>query len=304
MNYGIEDNKFYIDIKSCDRKPGNMREESEHRARELASKSDKLLLSLSSGVDSQSIVHSFQQIGATIDTVFMYLPGYNDYEYENLQIVAKKFNIKPMIIDFDPYKIKDDLIQESAETGIHVYSILWKHFLTLIPEDRDFLQMTHDPYVHWPEADVPDKEFCFYMGYNMPEIHRDRAFRLVDRSGELYYYGDTPEFLLSIIDDPIFRAALKAFPYIKDNGVVKDGADLMRADRWDYYIKPFMYGKYWKDELLYFPKYVGFEKLDFFNIIDGSYFKQSILVNYERFIKLLKSPPGNSFRFYEQVRLK
>ena len=77
MNYGFEDNKWWIDYQSCRWKPGNMREESDRRAVEIGSSSQKIMLSLSGGVDSQSMLLSFLSQNIPVECAFLYLPNYN-----------------------------------------------------------------------------------------------------------------------------------------------------------------------------------------------------------------------------------
>jgi hypothetical protein len=297
MNYGFDDKKFYVEFKSCDRIPGNMKEENDRRAVELAQLGSKLMLSLSSGLDSQSVLHSFHTQGIPIDTYFMYLPGYNDFEYENLKVIDQKYQIKTNIIDIDIDKIRLDLEEEFEKTGIHKYSLLWKKWLMMLPPDQDLVQMAHDPFVHISKR----KQFYYFMSYNSPEVQRERANKLIDRPGRVIAYGDTPEFLVSILSDDVFKAALYSYEYFDGNGLHKPGVKLQTVDRWDYYIKPLIYGKYWKDQLIYFPKYVSFEKLNWMNLPVPSYKEHGISMPYFDLINHLTSEPGNVKRFYENV---
>lgn len=299
MKYGFEDGKFYFDFNSCSRPAGNMKEENDRRAVELAEQSSKLMLSLSSGLDSQSVLHSFHTQGIPIDTYFMYLPGYNDNEYTNLKILDKKYQIKTNIVDINVDAIRQDLEEESVKTGIHKYSLLWKNFLSMLPEDYNFIQMAHDPFIHISQR----KQYFYYISYNSPEVVRHRAFSLLNRTGKVIFYGDTPEFLLSILDDDIFKAALYSHEYFDTNGLFKKGVKLTTVDRWDYYIKPLIYGKYWKDQLIYFGKFVGFENLDWLSSPNLQYRKHGISTSYFEMLRILKSDPGSMKRLYENVNV-
>jgi len=297
MNYGFEEGKFYFDFSSCNRQAGNMKEENDRRALELAEQSSKLMLSLSSGLDSQSVLHSFHTQGIPIDTYFMYLPGYNDNEYENLKILDKKYQIKTNIVDVNVDAIRQDLEEESVKTGIHKYSLLWKHFLSLLPDNYDFIQMAHDPFIHISRR----KQYFYYISYNSPEVVRHRAFSLLNRTGKVIFYGNTPEFLFSILNDDIFKAALYSHEYFDTNGLSKKGVKLTTVDRWDYYVKPLIYGKYWKDQLIYFGKFVGFENLSWLSSPNLEYKKHGISISYFEMLRVLKLEPGSVTRFYENV---
>lgn len=303
MNYGFENNRFFIEMKSVTREYGNMRQETDYRMREIAETSNKIMLSLSGGLDSQSMLHSCKEQDIPVECTFMYLPGYNDNEFHNMNKVATKYGVNPLIIDIDPIKIKDQLLEEAIREDIYVYSILWKHFLSLLPDDVDLVQMTHDPYVHHI-GEVDSGIMKYMMGRHMPEIHRDRAMKLVKRSGKYIQMCESSEFLLSILDDDMFRTSVDAYMYYALNGTSKKDADLLRFDRWDYFIKPMFYGKYWGDELIYFPKFVGFENVDFLlNGPKGNLFTQCIFVEYNEFVAKLKEP-NKTYKFFESPPLR
>lgn len=75
MIYGFENEKFYIDFFP-------VREESDHRALEIANIGSKFIISFSGGLDSQAVLHSFYKYDIAVETAFLYLPTYNDQEYK------------------------------------------------------------------------------------------------------------------------------------------------------------------------------------------------------------------------------
>jgi len=298
MKHGFDGDQWWIEYPSCRWKPGNIREESDRRAVEIAQTSDKIMLSLSGGVDSQTMLLSFKQQNIPFESAFLYLPGYNDHELKNLKLVEKFFGIKCHIIDLDIYKVKDELEKEAAEYDIQVNSILQKKFLSLLPEDCTFVQMTHDRYVH---MNVENRPFWF-RGYNSVETVRQRAFDLLERSGKFFLYGDNSEFLCSILDEEIMWACIYSWPYFKGNGLTK-GSDFPRVhintlDRWDYYIKPLVYAKYWKDEILYVPKWGGFENIPFL-LAELKIREHAMITPLRPFIDFLKSCNSTTRRFYQ-----
>lgn len=300
MIYGFDNGKWWIEYQSCRWRPGNMREESDRRAKEIGETSKKIMLSLSGGIDSQSMLLSFQEQNIPVECAFLYLPGFNDHELKNLRLVEKKYQIKAHIIDIDVYKIKDELEAEAAEHDIQINSILQKKFLSLLPDDCDFVQMVHDPYVHI----TPNNQPFWFQGYNSFEMVRHRAFELLERKGKFIFFGDTSEFLCSILDEEILWSCIYSWPYFKGNGLSK-GPEfphvyLETTDRWDYYIKPLIYGKYWKDELLYFPKWAGFENIPFF-LTELKIREHAMMTPLEPFVDFLKSCNGESRKYYQTI---
>jgi len=301
MSSGFENDKFFLDFKSCVRSHGNMREESDRRAIELAEVGGKYLLCLSGGLDSQSVLHSFYTQDIPLDTVFLYLPNYNDNEYSQVKFLDKKYGIKTQIVDLDPYECKDEILKISQESNVpSLLTVLQSKFVSLLPDNADIIQMVHDPFVYIS----PTHQFYYYQGFYLPEISRERAFSFLKRKGRHIMYGNTAEFLLSIISDDIFVAALHSSEYFDGNGLHKDICQLKTFDRWDYYIKPLLYGKYWKDELTYFPKFAGRENIEYFNVKSIDVRNHAVAIPYEEIVNFLKTPGGIIKRYYENVPLK
>lgn len=299
MNYGFEDGKFYLDIKACERPHLNMREEHELRAKEIAEKYKKICVSFSGGVDSQAMIHSFKNLGADFQSAFLYLPGYNDCEYEQVKVIEHKYGgINLNIIDFDVDAIQEELEQGGIEHDMPtLINILQRKFLGCLPSDWDFVQMAHDPFVY---INKNNGRPYWYQGYYLPEISRQRIFQSLNRTGNNIFWCDTSEFLSSILDDDVFKAAIVTARYFDGNKARVPGKYLHTVDRWDFYIKPIVYGKYWKDELIYFPKFAGTENIAY---ISGNteFRKHALSVPYYEFLNFLNQNNGETKRFYENV---
>lgn len=305
MNYGFDQNKFYVDFVSCSRPAGNMREEYDRRARDLADTGKKFTVSFSGGLDSQAIVHSFYTQGMDIDTVFLYMPKYNDIEYEQIKICDKKYGIKTTVIDIDIDSLKDQIFDLRAKLNLlQKINILHREFLRQLPDDSNFITMAHDhPFIYVS----PTSKLYYYIGYHMPEIARDRAFASINRKGYYTSYADTPEILLSVLDDDIPKAALISASYFDGNSLYKSKTHLKTIDRWEYYIKPLMYGKYWGDELIYFPKFATIDNIDWM-ILDSDYVggksymrEHAVVYPYYDLIDFLKKNDSSVNRIYENV---
>ena len=295
-NFGFEDNKFYVEYKSCSRKIGNLREEFDLRAIALYESRPKLMLGLSSGLDSQAVMHSFFTQGLKIDCAFLYLPGYNEFEYANLKILEKKYGFEAIIIEIDPIKDKDEIMTLHRELKLPPNQILHRKFLSMLPTDVDIVQGIHGPDFYFSN----NKWFCFETA-NSFELSRLRAFQTLDRTGEVIGWERTSEILLSLLTDDVVTSFMYSYPYISQNGLIyEDGKKIPDIDYWDLYIKPYIYGKYWKDELEYFAKYQGAEGIDY--IINGprnEYHKNIIMIPYIDFVKNLSSTADTSIRYYQ-----
>lgn len=308
MNYGFaEDGLFYIDYKTCSYPAGNMRKETERRAIDIGSNYSNIWVSNSGGIDSQAMILGFLKAGVPFESAFMWNPGHNDNELEQVKLVDEKNKIKTHIIEIDPEKYKEEILSKSEEFDIHPNSILQNIFVSKLPEDANIVSMVHDPFVLI--LNEGEYKIFWYMGYYSPEIYRDRAAKTLNRSGKIISYGDTSEFLYSILSDDVYQACINSWDYFKDNGLTKPGVKLNGPDRWDYYIKPLIYGKYWsKDELLFFTKNQGFKSIDWINVVrqhkEGPGILSTIAVGIplNLFLKFLGSCSGETRRYYQNIR--
>jgi len=292
MNHGFDGNQWWIEYNQSNRAPGNIREESLLRAKELSANHDNLILSFSGGLDSQCMLLSFLEQGLAVDTAFMHLPGYNDNEYEQVKLCNHRWGIDTQIVSFDPLSVKEEIDHWSNVLDIpNKNSILHRKFVSLLPTNATVVQNLGPPSIYInPKT---GNTYCF-TGYYSLEISRRRAFDSLDRKGKTLFWDYDPEFLLSTLDDEIFKAGLTSYRYIDHVTGNKNSIDF---DRWDYFIKPFMYGKYWGKDLIYFPKYSGFEKLDFIKQdIDYKLRNNSVVVPYEEFVNGLKT---GAKRYYQ-----
>lgn len=300
MKHGWDNEKFYVEYHGASRPVGNMREESDLRAKEIAEAGGNIVVCNSGGLDSQSVIQSFRDVGCPVETVFMYLPGFNDHEYEQVKFIDKKYQITTQIVDLDIMSLKDDIEQLSKDYDISSKNqVLQSIFVSKLPTDAHVVQLITHP-VCLPLADYT--ELVYYAGYYVEDISRDRAFSKLNRTGKNIFFGHTEEYLLSILQDDTFRGALESARYFDGNNLNVDEPSVHPndVDRWDYYIKPIIYGKYWGNTLTYFPKSNGFEKIQF---LKGNpvYRKHACIIRYYELLDILKTP-GAVKRVYENVK--
>lgn len=263
MIYGLDENdKFYVEYTSCPEPIGNVRQEMEKSCIKLATEG-KVLISLTSGLDSQVLLHTFHTLGLPYECAFMYHPGYNDFEYNNIKILEKKYNFKCRIVEIDPIPLKEEVEELAIATGIPAEHHIMKKFLAQLPEDMDFCQ------------GIESFDFIFRQGkaycmesWTAIEVASQRALKQVPRSGKIVCIdrrAPFDNFALAYLSDPVVTGYINGLEYIKGNGLVdKDtGEPPPLIFSWEYYVKPIIYGLYWGKELEIFPKYVSSEKIDY-----------------------------------------
>jgi hypothetical protein len=319
IQYGRDDNDFYIEFKSKSREVGNIRQEFEIRARQLYEEKDNIVLGISGGLDSQVMMHSFLCQGLNVNTSFLYMPGYNDNEYKCIKILDEKYKIKTDIVSINPLDYYDELKSKSIEYDIlSPYTLLHGIYSSFFPIDAVFIQAQGPSLYHNIFTNKTTKETVFQTSYYEDTVSRRRAFDMYERKNNSLLWADFSEHLLSLMNDDIFITALCISDYWTDNksqqsfetrkGIIK------RDTSYDKYIKPFIFGKYWKNELLYFPKDTGFNILihefkDFgldMVVEDNQYSftyhdkikKNSVLIPINELYNLLNSNKNISEKYY------
>jgi hypothetical protein len=304
MKTGFKDNRFYVEYQSPGRPIGNMREELERAVREISEKSkDKLLLSLSSGLDSQVILHSLHQQGLPYTCAFLYMPGYNDNEYQNIQVLEKKYNFKSLVVEMDPAKEKDEVLEQAYKEHIMPNNFMHKKFISLLPPDMDVLTGMEGPDI--VINNDTGKRFIMEAHWNY-ENTRLRTLRSVDRPGKILNidrHETSDAFLASILNDSVVRGYVNGMVYIINNDLVDEttGRKPLTIWNWNYYVKPIILGKHWNTELEYFPKYMGVEKIDWIMNcpIRHSYQCDVAYIEYNNLKKFLSREKVETVRIYD-----
>ena len=137
LKNGFEDGKFFVEYHGVNRPVGNMREESDRRAKDIAEDGGNIIVCNSGGLDSQGVIQSFRDIGCPIETAFLYLPGFNDHEYEQVKFLDKKYQIKTEIVDLDVMALKSEIERLSGEYDVSSKNqILQTIFVSKLPKDH------------------------------------------------------------------------------------------------------------------------------------------------------------------------
>ena len=308
MIYGLDENdKFYVEYTACPEPIGTVRQEMEKSCIRLANEAQsKVLISLTSGLDSQVLLHTFHTLGLPYECAFMYHPGYNDFEYNNIKILEKKYGFKCTIVEIDPFAIREEIEASAIATGIPAEHHMMKKFLAQLPEDQDFCQ------------GIESFDFVFRQGkaycmesWTAIEVASQRALKQVERSGKIVCIdrrAPFDNFALAYLSDPVVTGYINGLEYIKGNGLVEKetGEPPPLIFSWEYYVKPIIYGIYWGKELEIFPKYVSTEKVDFImNPVDSrlrhNYKNKCVFVPRDELIEHLTNWGSNKVKRFTQI---
>jgi len=301
--YWLDDNNsFCVEYTSCPAPVGNMRQEVEKACTRLASEG-KIMISLTGGLDSQVLLHTFHTLGLPYQCAFLYYPGSNETELNNVRILEKKYGFNCTVIDIDPYVFQSEVEALAIESGIPPEHHLMKKFLTQLPTDIDLLQGIES----FDFAFRDGKVYCL-ESWNSIEIASQRALQQVPRSGKILSVdrrGENNDLALSMLADDIVSGYIHSVEYIKGNGLVRADTGLapVLPTPWEYYVKPILFGKYWGNELEYFPKYISPVNIPYImkptnHLFRHAYRKQHVLIERMELIEHLSDWGSNKTKKY------
>ena len=303
MKSGFENDRFYVEYESPGRPIGTFREELELAVKKLSEQSgDKLLLSLSSGLDSQIVLHSLHSQGLPFQCAFMHMPGFNDHEYNNIKVLEEKYGFKSIVVEIHPDQVKDEILAQVDQHHILPNNFMHKKFLSMLPGDMDFLAGIEGPDIIIGKKN--NQRFLMEAYWNY-ENTRLRTLREVEREGKVLNLdrNESSEALLaSILKDPLVKGYVSSLDYIANNDLVDgNGKKPSIIFNWNYYVKPIMMGRYWYKDLIYFPKSMGIEKVDWImnHPVRQPYWLDVVYIEYWYFVKFLTQPGKNTLRVYD-----
>lgn len=299
MHWGFdENNKFYVEHTSCTRPAGNLKEESDRRARDIyLNNPGKIMLCLSSGLDSQIALVSFLKQGIPLECSFLRLDGFNENEYENLKTLEKKWGFKANVININPNTRRDEIEALKPRLDAHANHCIQHMFVSELPKDYDVIQVLHDP---WLITNKQNGVHYVYQSYYDPEIARYRALSAIERTGKIVMFGDSSEYFLSSINDDLFHNFLDSWVYYDGNGFKLYDTKVNDVLRYEYYIKPMLYAKHWREDLVYFPKFSGYENIDWlYKEVRAIRKERQCFIPWKDLIAHLKSQTSVTKRFVE-----
>lgn len=300
-----EQGKFYVEYKPCARPVKDMRTELELACQRIVNEG-KVMISLSSGLDSQVLVHSFAKQGLPYECAFLHLPGFNDSELRNIYTLEKKYGFKTRIVVIDAMAVKEEMEYLADQSGVPPQHHLTKRFFDQLPETYNIVEGIENPDLYVENGRWKMVESYYAIDTVASWFHKDRKNKVIhlDRRSEYY------EFALSMMLDDVAKAYRVAYPFIKNHGLVDPDTNKgppMYIWGWTLFIKPIQYGMYWKDELIYFPKFAVQQQVDYLAHpkVNHDYMKCAVSIDFDRLINHLTNWGSDEvLRFTQSYRNK
>lgn len=296
ITYNLIDEKFSVGYRSPSRKFGNFRAELNNDVLRINAKYGKVYVAFSSGVDSQVILRCFKDMDADFEPFFIHVVGRNDYEYSVVKKSEKFYGI--------PIKI--------LELNLDQYRQEW----TDRRKVENSITLLHHPF-EWASKQLPENFPMIMSGANEPAI-------IGNNERGIYIYHNYYESLLlrfklinnhrTILDFPWSAESLAAYYcddllktwgdvceyYINDDLVSSKTGKKAPLNKFNYYIKGFLKGKYFGKDILWPAKKTGYENYPDWMIPHYSYpTSTAVSVNYCDLVAHMEQCNGETKIFNE-----
>lgn len=254
---------------------------------EYSKKYPRITLGISSGLDSQILINSFASQGIEFNAAFLYMPGYNDIELNNIALLEKQWNFTANIVEIDLHKNRQGqlFLEQYQQTGMFPDYQVYRYFVSLLPKTDAFMTGPTSPVV--VRRTVNSKQKFYYIDSKYLS-HRLRA-RVASESMPALNISDDFRFITSVINNLLFDSLLNSYNYVQGNRLSKNKEIIPDTLLYHNFVRPTVYANLWGNELLYLPS------VDFLGKVDwpqttGYFQKNTVYVDYQILKKLLNKP--------------
>ena len=258
ITYEIGDKGFVVKYLSPSRPFGDLREELNNDVKKINEKYGKVYLAFSSGVDSQVMLRCFLDMKADFEPFFLYVKGLNDFEYKVVKESEQFYGISINVLKLDIEEFKMRWLRRKMDekhlTLIH-YPFEWAS--QQLPENFPMIMSgANEP------ALIGGSEKGVYIYHNYSESLLLR-FRLLGQHRTMLDFPYSAESLAAYYCDNLIKTWADVKNYYIMNDLVsakKNYKPVGAADRFNYYVKGFLKGQYFKKDILWPAKATGYEK--------------------------------------------
>lgn len=270
---------FNVTYHSPRRKIGNLREEFNNDAVELSKNLGMVYIAFSSGVDSQIIARSFLDMGLDAEYVFLHNKGNNELELEHVLECEKFYGIKVRKIELDINEHKDKWIADNE-----------KHYASSITQ-YPFLYLSEQLEEDWPiitqgkaePAIVGVRKEIMSIYHNYYE-DMELRFALMKNHRRVYDFPFSPEAIASYYTEDNLKVFASNIKYFSENRM-----KLSYSQYFNMYAKPFVKGKYYRDDVIWYSKLTGAENYPKW-MLDLDYIKETrVSVPYWDLVEFLEN---------------
>lgn len=253
FEFSLDSGVFNVTYNSPSRPVGNLREEFNNDAVSI-SKAGPVYIAFSSGVDSQIIARCFIDMKLDAEFVFLHLVGHNDIEYNRMLACEKFYGISVRKISLDINEYKAAWIEDNKKNAVN--SIAQYPFVYLSSQLVEQWPMVTQGKMEPALVGVHKSKMAIYHNYYESMEVR---FSLMSRHRQIYDFPYSPESVASYYTDDNMKTFASTIRYFANNNVMLNGNPVEYTQYFNTYAKPFVKGRYFGDDILWFSKLTGAE---------------------------------------------
>jgi hypothetical protein len=244
IQFSTDPNNFTVTYTSPNRDYGDLRAEFNNDAVKLKEKGP-VFLAFSSGVDSQVILRSFLDMKVDFQCVFLHMHGVNEQDFTQLAYCKRFYGIDVRVIDLNVEEHKEEWILDNTKNNVNLISQYpFKYLSDSLTESYPMItQGAVEPCI----VGSDEKNVSIY--HNMYEAMELRFKIMNDR--DIIDFPLSPESVASYYTDEALKTFATTFHYYNDN--------MDPTQTFNKNAKAFIKGKYYKNDILWFPKLTGYE---------------------------------------------
>ena len=295
IEYSKDLNNFFIRHHAPARQFYDLRSEFNNDAALIKEKCGPVYVGFSSGVDSQIIARCFIDSKVDAEYVFLHSIGYNDLELERVKECEKFFGIEVRIFSLNVEEHKEQWLKKKKKERVpsmHQYSMEW--LSRQLSEKYPFVtQGSNEPYL----VGSSEKNVGIYRNYFEDMQQR---FRAMEKYRSIIDFPYTAESIASYYTDETTKTFASSIKYFHENQLSKENKILPIGQYWNYYAKPMIKGRHFKNDIIWYGKLNGYESYpiwveSFFGILETR-----ISIPYWDLVQYLETNIGsNSYKDYK-----
>lgn len=289
---------FFVRVNAPNRNYNDIRTEYASDAYNMTKEFGQVNLSFSTGIDSQKALRAFLDANITPNVYFLRYLGYENQEFERVKECEDFYKIKINIIDINLDRYRDQWIKRNEGNPLEsMRQYPFEYLSESIPNSYPLVSIgPHDMnQTFWGSKTSRSN---MYWNYFQGELQRYKMLRKYRKVIDLPF---SPEAIAATYSDETIKTFSRTVRYHKETmphiGVV---------NYWKYFIKPMLYGKHYKNDIIWYGKLTGQENLPtWFYDRNTRYIKEtSITANYWDLVNFVENNRQGYIDFTDNLYIK
>lgn len=289
---------FFVRLHSPSRNYDDMRTEYMNDAINLTKEVGRVNLSFSTGVDSQIALRAFLDANIEPNVYYLRYVGYENEEYIRVKECEDFYNIRINVIDLHLDDLQHEFITRNTNNKLEsMRQVPFEYLSKLIPNQYPLVSIgPHDMGQQFFGATT--ERANIYWNYFQGELQR---FRMMNKYRKIFDFPYSPEALATTYTDEVIKTFSRTVRYYRETA-----SFVPVYDFWKIFIKPMLYGKHYKNDIIWYGKLTGQENLPkwFYDRTTRYITESAITANYWELVNFIENNRQGYIDFTENTYVK